>query len=305
MFKTERTILFKAKKAGKNNNNLNKKFLFKTQAYFASCESQNNEELLQKMLLNPKHQPFRANNYDSYLFKTKITGRWKFKEHIQFLEGLDKYGVKWKKIFPLIKTRTSKQIRSHAQKFFLKLKQVKDEQLGIDFTSDNINNIKDMINNIKSINSDYDLIRVFLYLSEKYTAMKKDEKSIKHEKELISEICGGSGSDNSIKNENNINNNDIIINDTNLDMNISNDNNAFNNNNMQIFNDNFKNNIFNQDYFNNNLFFMNHINNINNVNICNNFSNNIMIQNIHLNNLTPIDNSIKNNNSNDFNIIEK
>ena len=176
MFKTERTILFKAKKAGKNNNNINKKLLFKTQAYFASCESQNNEELLQKMLLNPKPHPFRVNNYDSYLFKTKITGRWKFKEHIQFLEGLDKYGVNWKKICPLIKTRTANQVRSHAQKFFLKLKQVKDEQLGIDFTSDNINSIRDMINNIRSINSDYDLIKVFLYLSEKYVVMKKDKK---------------------------------------------------------------------------------------------------------------------------------
>ena len=305
MFKTERIILFKAKKAGKNNNDVNKKILYKTQAYFARCESKNNKELLQKMLLNPKPHPFRVNNYDSHLFNPTITGRWKFKEHIQFLEGLDKYGVKWKKIYSLMKTRTPNQIRSHAQKFFLKLKQVKDEQLGIDFTSDNINNIKDMINNIKSINRDYDLIRVFLYLSEKYTAMKKDEKSIKHEKELISEIDNNSGSDNSIKNENNINNNDIIINNTNLDMNISNDNNAFNNNNMQISNDNFMSNIFNQDYFNNNLFFMNYINNITNVNIYNNFLNNIMIQNIHLTNLIPIDNSIINNNSNVFNTIEK
>jgi SHAQKYF class myb-like DNA-binding protein len=298
MFKTERIILFKAKKAGKKNNNVNK-------ADFASCKSKNNKELLQKKLLNPKFFPFRIYNYENNSFNPAITGRWKFKEHIQFLEGLDKYGVNWKKICPLIKTRTSDQIRSHAQKFFLKLKQVKDEQLGIDFTSDNINSIRDMINNIKSINCDYDLIKVFLYLSEKYEAMKKDKKQIKHKKELITEIDKNSGTDNNIKNENNINNNDIIINNTNLDMNISNDNNAFNNNNMQISNDNFKNNIFNQDYFNNNLFFMNHINNINNVNICNNFSNNIMIQNIHLNNLTPIDNSIKNNNNNDFNTIEK
>ncbi len=304
MFKTERTILFKAKKAKNQNNNINNKLLFQTKAYFASSKSQNDKELLQKMLLNPKFYPFRVYNYENNTFKPAITGRWKFKEHMQFLEGLDKYGVNWKKIYPLIKTRTCDQIRSHAQKFFLKLKQVKDEQLGIDFTSDNINNIKDMINNIKSINSDYDLIRVFLYLSEKYTAMKKDEKSIKHEKELIPEIDNNSGSDNSIKNENNINNNDIIINDTNLDINISNDNNAFNNN-IQISNDNFMSNIFNQDYFNNNLFFMNHINNINNVNIYNNFSNNIMIQNIHLNNLILIDNSIINNNSNVFNTIEK
>ena len=159
MFKTERIILFKAKEAGKNNN-VNK-------ADFASCKSKNNKELLQKKLLNPKFFPFRIYNYENNSFNPAITGRWKFKEHIQFLEGLDKYGVNWKKICPLIKTRTSDQIRSHAQKFFLKLKQVKDEQLGIDFTSDNINSIRDMINNIKSINSDYDLILVFLYLSEK------------------------------------------------------------------------------------------------------------------------------------------
>ena len=41
-----------------------------------------------------------------------------------------------------------------------------------------------MVNNMKSINSDYDLRRVFLYLSEKYAAMKKDKKQIKHKKEL-------------------------------------------------------------------------------------------------------------------------
>jgi len=297
MFKTERIILFKAKKAGKQNNNVNNKLLFQTQAYFSNCESKNNKELFQKMLLNPKFYPFRVYNY----FTPAITGRWKFKEHIQFLEGLDKYGVNWKKICPLIKTRTANQVRSHAQKFFLKLKQVKDEQLGIDFTSDNINSIRDMINNIKSINCDYDLIKVFLYLSEKYEVMKKDKKQIKHKKELITEIDKNSGTDNNIKNENNINNNDIIINNTNQDMNISNDNNTFNNNNMPISNNNFMSNIYIPQYFNNNLFFINFINNIANVNIYNNLSKNIMIQNDHLNNLTPTNNSIKNNNSNDFN----
>ena len=304
MFKTERIILFKAKKARKQNNNINNKLLFQTQAYFASSKSQNDKELLQKMLLNPKFYPFRVYNYENNTFKPAITGRWKFKEHIQFLEGLDKYGVNWKKIYPLIKTRTCDQIRSHAQKFFLKLKQVKDEQLGIDFTSDNINSIRDMINNIRSINSDYDLIKVFLYLSEKYVVMKKDKKRIKHKKELTIEIDKNSDTDsNNIKNEKNINNNDIIINNTNQDMSISNDNNTFNNNN--ISNNNFMSNIFIPNYFNDNFFFMNYINIKANVNIYDNFSNNIMIQNIHLNNLIPINNSIINNNSNVFNTIEK
>ena len=307
MFKTERIIKFKAKIAGKQNNNVNNnvdnKLLFQTQAYFASSKSQNNKELLLKMLLNPKLYPFRVYNYDSNLFNPAITGRWKFKEHMLFLEGLDKYGVNWKKICPLIKTRTSDQIRSHAQKFFLKLKQVKDEQLGIDFTSDNINSIRDMINNIKSINSDYDLIKVFLYLSEKYVVMKKDKKTIKHKKELIIEIDNNSSSDNNTKNENN---KDIIINNSKQDIDISNDNsNAFNNNNISISNNNFMSNIFIPDYYNNNLFFMNNINNIANANIYNNFSNNIMNQNGLLNSITVYNNSIQNNNSNDFNIVEK
>ena len=303
MFKTERIIKFKAKKAGKQNNNVNNKLLFQTQAYFANSKSENNKELLQKMLLNPKLYPFRVYNYDSNLFNPAITGRWKFKEHMLFLEGLDKYGVNWKKICPLIKTRTPNQVRSHAQKFFLKLKQVKDEQLGIDFTSDNINSIRDMINNVKSINSDYDLILVFLYLSEKYVVMKKDKKTIKHKKELIIEIDNNSSSDKNTKNENN---KDIIINNSNQDIDISNDNNnIFNsNNNMSISNNYFMGNIFIPDYYNNNLFFMNNINNIANTNIYNNFSNNIMVQHDLLNSITVYNNSIKNNNSNGFNIYE-
>ena len=308
MFKTERIIKFKAKIAGKQNNNVNNnvdnKLLFQTQAYFASSKSQNNKELLHKMLLNPKLYPFRVYNYDSNLFNPPITGRWKFKEHMLFLEGLDKYGSNWKKICPLIKTRTPNQVRSHAQKFFLKLKQVKDEQLGIDFTSDNINSIRDMINNIKSINSDYDLILVFLYLSEKYVVMKKDKKAIKHKKELIIEIDNNSSSDKNTKNENN---KDIIINNSNQDIDISNDNNNIfnNNNNISISNNNFMSNIFIPDYYNNNLFFMNNINNIANANIYNNFSNNIMNQNGLLNSISVYNNSIQNNDSNGFNIVEK
>ena len=285
MFKTERIILKKAKKAPKKNNNIKNKLLFKTQEYYPRC-------------LNPRL------NHDSYLPNPAITGRWKFKEHIQFLEGLDKYGVNWKKIRSLIKTRTLAQIRSHAQKFFMKLKKVKDEQLGIDFTSDNINSIVDMINNIKSINIDYDIIRVFLYLSEKYFVMKKDKKSVIHKKKPNIEIDKSSNSDNNKKKENNFNNNNIIINNANQDMNISNDNNVFNNN-MPIFNNNFMNNNIIHNYYNNNIFFMNNINIISNANIFDNFSDNIMIQGGLLNKLTQFNNQIRNSNCNDYNIVEK
>ena len=53
----------------------------------------------------------------------------------------------------LISTRTAVQVRSHAQKFYRKLKMCKDEVLGIDFTSDNITSIREMILIIKRTSS--------------------------------------------------------------------------------------------------------------------------------------------------------
>lgn len=49
------------------------------------------------------------------------TGRWTHQEHQLFLRGLELYGKGWKKIACLIKTRAVVQIRTHAQKYFLKL----------------------------------------------------------------------------------------------------------------------------------------------------------------------------------------
>lgn len=49
------------------------------------------------------------------------TGRWTYEEHQAFLEGLKVFGREWKKVATRIPTRTSAQIRSHAQKYFSKL----------------------------------------------------------------------------------------------------------------------------------------------------------------------------------------
>ena len=57
----------------------------------------------------------------------QANGRWTKTEHQNFLLGnnviylgLELYGKNWKKIEDLIQTRTGSQIRSHAQKYFLK-----------------------------------------------------------------------------------------------------------------------------------------------------------------------------------------
>mmetsp|Transcript_15905 Transcript_15905/g.23429 ORF Transcript_15905/g.23429 Transcript_15905/m.23429 type:complete len:462 (-) Transcript_15905:378-1763(-) len=51
----------------------------------------------------------------------QTAGRWTPEEHKAFLEGLKIYGREWKKVADRIPTRTSAQIRSHAQKYFAKM----------------------------------------------------------------------------------------------------------------------------------------------------------------------------------------
>lgn len=50
-----------------------------------------------------------------------IHRRWTPEEHRLFLEGIMLYGKDWKKMQPLIKSRSLVQIRTHAQKVFKKI----------------------------------------------------------------------------------------------------------------------------------------------------------------------------------------
>lgn len=55
------------------------------------------------------------------------TGRWTREEHNLFLKGLEMHGKGWKKIASLIKSRTVVQIRTHAQKYFLKMHKARQD----------------------------------------------------------------------------------------------------------------------------------------------------------------------------------
>ncbi|KAK7253469.1 hypothetical protein SO694_00001920 [Aureococcus anophagefferens] len=49
------------------------------------------------------------------------TGRWTDEEHTRFLHGLELFGKKWTKVADVVGSRTTVQVRSHAQKYFQKL----------------------------------------------------------------------------------------------------------------------------------------------------------------------------------------
>jgi len=66
-------------------------------------------------------QPAKKKRRKAEKKEGQLSGRWTTEEHQAFLEGLKVHGREWKKVAENIKTRTSAQIRSHAQKYFSKL----------------------------------------------------------------------------------------------------------------------------------------------------------------------------------------
>jgi len=52
-------------------------------------------------------------------------GHWTDEEHELFLRCWAKYGKSWKKLAEIMKTRTNEQIRTHAQKYFNKLRELR------------------------------------------------------------------------------------------------------------------------------------------------------------------------------------
>ena len=227
-----------------------------------------NEE--DKIFTVKKHMMFRQSNMiDSQVkfitkksfnerteFKNKSSdnfisneGRWSEEEHEKFLEGIVIYGINWKKVKTLIETRTNRQVRSHAQKFFYKMKLCKDEILGIDFTSNTVRNIRDMINQIKNNNSNYNVINVFKYLSDKCNDFEKSRKN--------ANIAFQRSETNNLSNIINLREDNSNINDNNFFFNQNNNNNNNKRKTMEEtfnFNDNESNDIAKMIIYQNNIF---------------------------------------------------
>jgi SHAQKYF class myb-like DNA-binding protein len=61
-----------------------------------------------------------ANEEENEQDKDVVMGRWTKIEQKLFLEALQKYGKNWEKVHQHVGTRTTTQVRSHAQKYFQK-----------------------------------------------------------------------------------------------------------------------------------------------------------------------------------------
>ena len=66
--------------------------------------------------------------------RSGTTGRWTAQEHQAFVRGLSLYGREWKRVALDIPTRTSAQVRSHAQKYLSKM----EKQLSLVHDTDNV-----------------------------------------------------------------------------------------------------------------------------------------------------------------------
>ena len=109
-----------------------------------------NSEIIKK---NKKHKEAK-----SFLNE----GRWSTEEHTKFIEGLVEFGKNWKDVQKYVGTRTTAQARSHAQKFLLKLKMIKNHNLNIDLTNNNIKNLSDVIEEIKRKNENNEDEKIFI-----------------------------------------------------------------------------------------------------------------------------------------------
>ena len=205
--------IFVINKLNEENNNINNNITLlgkKTKIYFNTIKQnekkktflttkymQKAEEILKEKNLKknnnkiyPKKNLFQTIKYFFLDNKKQITdgGRWTYEEHIKFIKAFVNYGKRWKTIQKYIGTRSCPQIRSHAQKFLLRLKALKSDKCNFDFKKDNIQSLADVINliakkNKKNYNNKEFIINAIITLTtlnlqnkgKKFFEKKKDD----------------------------------------------------------------------------------------------------------------------------------
>ena len=102
------------------------------------------------------------------------SGRWKEEEHNKFIEAILEYGNEWKKVQKIIKTRSSTQARSHAQKFFLRIK----KNLSLKKINYNYNDNVNDKNSTLSLINDNEKFSIKYFFNLLYGNEKKEKNKI-------------------------------------------------------------------------------------------------------------------------------
>jgi len=134
-----------------NNNNINNNFSGFNQQLFQSLASvdykDNNSD---KKKLKKKFKEIRIKHKRLSKEGSYNCGRWQPEEHERFIEAIMKFGNEWKQVQKYVGTRSSTQARSHAQKFFVKIKRANILDFNIDLSKNSMKNLHEMANNLNS-----------------------------------------------------------------------------------------------------------------------------------------------------------
>ena len=218
---------------------------------FRILHNQNQVIIPQPKLPSPhlKKKRFRDNDTGNTI------GRWSRDEHKKFIEAIIKFGNNWKEVQEYVNSRTSTQARSHAQKFFEKIKknntlkffETLDSDYSENFTNATImqlhnqygNKSKNEINNVvnKFLSLEYDLPKKRRKLmnnningiprkknnNNKSNIKNNNEEydENEYEEQEDNEAYKDNNNNNDENNNNNSNNNNVIDNQKNIEYNNS------------------------------------------------------------------------------------
>ena len=98
----------------------------------------------------------------------------------KFLEAFYKFGFDWKKINECISSRTRIQVRSHGQKFLLRLRKFKDDSLGIDFTTNIYDDREKLLNKFREIINNNEKGNMLMVLTNKLCKKNLPRERLNH-----------------------------------------------------------------------------------------------------------------------------
>ena len=217
----------------------NKSFLGKKTKFKINYINNEKENFLNENKLKVKEMKIKKEKIFSLIKeKSENEGRWNDDEHLRFIEAISIYGNNWKEVQKYVGTRSSNQVRSHAQKFILKLKTFKDDSLGIDLTDNSLKNLNDIIKVIKEIEKDNKNNNILLFMNQKLSEknMKTNENTFNKTKKKGKIIKNNNDIKENIDMNTNIDINNIVQKIDNKKLIFESNINAINNENMNTYN---------------------------------------------------------------------